>query len=53
MDEERVVGLRVLHQPLHGPKDIGLVGYTHRVLLIVREDDHVLPPIPILLVQKG
>jgi len=36
MEKQRVVGLRILHQPVHGSKNICLRWLTHWILLIVR-----------------
>lgn len=51
MDEEGVVRLSILDQPLHGSQDIILRGNTKRVFLIVRQNDHVLPSIATSLVE--
>lgn len=53
MDKERVIGLCTLDQPLHGPQHVCLCGHAHRILLIVGEDDHVLPPVAVSLVEKN
>lgn len=51
MEEERVVGLSVLHEPMHGAEDVGLGRLAHRVLLVVGKDDHVLSSVAKVLVQ--
>jgi hypothetical protein len=50
MEEEGVVGLGVLDQPVHGPDDIILGGDAHGVALVVGKDDHILAVIPEALV---
>jgi hypothetical protein len=42
VEEERVVWTSVLDEPVHGPQDILLSGLAHGVLLVIRENDHVL-----------
>ena len=51
MEEQRIVGLRVLDQPVHGAQNIRLSRLTHGVLLIIGEEDHVLAGIAEILVQ--
>ena len=42
MKEERVVGSRILHQPMHGSQDVLLRRLTHGILLIIGQEHHVL-----------
>lgn len=53
VEEERVVGLSALHQPLHGAYDVGLCGLLHGVGCVVGQDDHVLHLVVVSLDQKG
>lgn len=53
MEEERVVRARVLDQPVHGPQYVLLGWLAHGILLVVREDDHILALVPKLLDQVG
>ena len=53
MHKERVMGLGILDEPLHGPHDVGLGRDAHRVLLVVGEDDHVLTAIAELVVKEA
>jgi hypothetical protein len=52
VEEERVVRLSILHQPVHRTQDVLLRRLTDGVLLVVCEDDHILPLVPIRLVQE-
>ena len=51
MEEQRVVGPRVLDQPMHRPDDVRLGRLAHRVLLVIRQRHHILPLVPEVLVQ--
>lgn len=42
MEKERVVPVSVLDKPVHGPKDILLRRLAHGVLLVIRQDYHIL-----------
>jgi hypothetical protein len=53
VEEERVIRRGPLNQPVHGTEDVLLRGLTHGVLLVIREDYHVFPPIPEVLNQVG
>lgn len=53
VEEERVVGPSILDQPVHGTKNVLLCGLAHGVLLVVGENDHILPLIAKLLHQVG
>lgn len=48
VEEERVVGLSVLNEPVHGAQDVLLSRLAHGILLVVGQSDHVLA-----LVTKG
>jgi hypothetical protein len=52
VEEERVVRPGVLHQPVHRAQDILLRRLANGVLLIVGQDDHVVPLVSIRLVQE-
>lgn len=43
MEEERVVWLCILDQPMHRAQDVCLGRLAHGILLIIGQDDHVLP----------
>lgn len=43
MEEEGVVGLGILDQPMHRAQDVCLGRLAHGILLIIGQDDHVLP----------
>lgn len=53
MEEERIVRLRIMNQPMHCPNDVCLCGLAQWIGLVVCQDNHVLSPIPIALVQEG
>ena len=53
MEEERVIGRSPLDQPVHGTEDVLLGGLAHGVLLVIRKDHHVFPPVPEVLNQVG
>jgi len=53
VEEERIVGLRVLDQPMHCPNDVCLCGLAQRIGLVVGQDHHVLSPISVTLIQEG
>lgn len=46
MEEERVVGSRVFHKPMHGSEKILFCRLAHGILLVISEDNHILPLIP-------
>lgn len=52
MQEEGIVGLGVLDEPLHGAEDVGLGGLEVGVLLVVGEQDHVLALVVVLVDQE-
>ena len=51
MKEQRIVGLRVLDQPVHSSDDVALGGLRHGVLLVVCEDNHVFPSVAKVVVE--
>lgn len=53
MEEERIVRLGILDEPVHSPKNVSLGGLTHGVLLIIRQDNHVFASVSEVLVQVG
>ena len=52
MNKQRIIRLSIPHQPLHRPENIRLGRNTHRILLIIRKNHHILAPIPELVVQE-
>lgn len=52
MDEQRVIRHGILNQPVHGSDHVGLGWLAHRVLLVIGQDDHVFPAVPIHFVQE-
>ena len=53
MEKEGVIRPGVLHEPVHCAQDVLLRRLADRVLLVVCEDDHVIPLVSIGLVQEG
>lgn len=51
MEEQRVIRLGVLNQPVHGSKNVGFGRLTHGVLLVISQQNHILTGIPKVLVQ--
>lgn len=51
MEEQRIVGLRILNQPVHSAQDIRLGRLAHGVLLIIGKEDHVFARVAEILVQ--
>jgi hypothetical protein len=51
VEEERVIGSRVLDEPMHGAQDILFRRLAHGVLQVVGEDDHVLALVAEVLEQ--
>lgn len=49
MEEEGVIGLGTLDEPMHGAQNVLLSGLAHLILLVVGEYDHVFPPVAKLL----
>jgi hypothetical protein len=49
--EERVVGLGVLYEPMHGAEDICFCRLAHGALLVVCEEHHVLSRVAKVLIQ--
>ena len=45
MEKERVIGLGILDQPMHRAQNICFGGLTHGVLLVIGQNNHVLPRI--------
>ena len=43
MEEQCVVRFCVLHQPVHGTQNILIRRLAHRIVLVVCQDDHILP----------
>jgi hypothetical protein len=53
MKKQRIIRPRILNQPMHRAQYIRLGRLTHRVLLIVCQNDHILTLVPEVLVQVG
>ena len=53
MEEKRVVGLCILHQPVHCSKNVCLGGLAHRVLLVIGKQNHILAGVSEVLVEVG
>lgn len=51
MEEQTVVGLSILHQPMHSTENILLVRYRHLVLLVIGQKHHIGASITKVLVQ--
>lgn len=47
VDEQRIVRLGVLDEPLHGAYYVRLGGDAHRIPLVIGENDHVLTLVPV------
>ena len=53
MEEQGVIGLGALNQPFHGPNDVPFGGLHDGVVLVVCQDDHVLPLVAIALDEEA
>jgi len=51
MEEERVIGLGVLDEPMHCSEYILFVRLTHRILLVVRQENHVFSRVSKITIQ--
>lgn len=51
VEEERIIRFRVLDQPMHSSQDVLLGWLTHRVLLVVGQDNHILPCVSKIAVE--
>lgn len=51
VQEERIVGLGIRHEPAHGVDDVLLGRLHHGVGLVVGQDDHILALVPMVLDQ--
>ena len=51
VEKEGIVRPRVLYQPVHCPQYVHFRGLAHRVLLVIREDHHVLPLVAEMPIQ--
>jgi hypothetical protein len=51
MEEQRVVGLSILDQPVHSSKNVDLCRLAHGVLLVIGQKYHILTGIAKVLVQ--
>ena len=45
MEEQRVIRLCILDQPVHRTQNVGLGRLAHRILLVIGEYHHVLPTV--------
>ncbi len=52
MQEQGVVGLGALDEPLHGADDVGLGGLHDGVLRVVGQDDHVLALVVVVFAEE-
>lgn len=52
MHKKRIIHLRPAHKPSHCPLNVPLGGQTPRIALVVRQNHHVLPPVPLPLRQE-
>jgi len=51
MEEQRIVGLRIFHQPMHCSKNVCFRGLAHRILLVIRQKDHIFSRVPKISIQ--
>lgn len=51
MNKQRIIRHRILDQPMHRPNNIRLRRLTHRIILIVRQNHHILPTIAVDTVE--
>ena len=51
MEKQRVVGLRIFDQPVHGTQYVLFRRLTHRILLVICKDDHILPRVSKVAVE--
>lgn len=51
MEEKRIIRLSILDEPVHGTKNVCLCRLAHRVLLIIREKNHIFTGISKVLVE--
>lgn len=52
MEQESIIWLSILYQPVHSTQDVLHRRLTRGVLMTVCEDDHILPPVSVDLVQE-
>lgn len=52
MEEQRIVRLSILHEPMHGSQDVLLGGLTLGVLLVVHQSHHVARVVAESLLQE-
>lgn len=53
MKEKRVVRLRIFDQPVHCSQYIRLGRNAQWIFLVVGQNNHVLPPIPVSLMEES
>lgn len=53
MEEERIIRLCILDQPVHSTKNVSLRRLAHRVLLVIGQENHVFTGVSEVLVQVG
>lgn len=51
MEKQRVIGLRVLDEPVHGTQYVLFRRLAHRILLVICKDDHILPRVAKIAVE--
>lgn len=52
MEEEGVIGSGVLDEPMHCAQNVLFCWLTHRILLVVSQNDHIISLVSEVLVQK-
>lgn len=51
MEEERIIRSRVFDQPVHRTKYVLLRRLTHRILLVISQDDHIFPLVVEIVIE--
>ena len=51
MEEQRIIWLCILYQPVHCAEYVGLCRLAHGILLIVRQDDHIFSRVVKVLIE--
>ena len=51
MEKQRVVGLCIFDQPVHGTQYVLFRRLAHRILLVICKDNHVLPCVAKIAVE--
>lgn len=53
MNKQRIIWHRILDQPMHRPNNIRLRRLTQRIILIIRQNHHILPTIAVNIVEEN